>query len=67
MTLFDITITSFRQSYLALAVAGFSVAGKYLGNRDAPYSTIAVVAVSTKWSLRAVNAFTFVKVLSNVL
>lgn len=27
MTLFDIQITSFRQSYIALSVAGFSVAG----------------------------------------
>ncbi|KLO17392.1 amino acid transporter [Schizopora paradoxa] len=51
MTLFDIQITSFRQSYIALSVAGFSVA---------------VVAVSTKWSLRAVNAITLVKVLSNI-
>jgi len=52
MSLFAITITPFRQSYIALTVAGFS---------------LALVAVSTKWSLRVVNAMTLVKVLSNIL
>ncbi|THH01778.1 hypothetical protein EW145_g6853 [Phellinidium pouzarii] len=51
MTLFDITATSAKQTILALSVATFAVA---------------VVALSTKWSLRVVNAITAIKVLSQI-
>ncbi|KAI0264380.1 amino acid/polyamine transporter I [Gloeopeniophorella convolvens] len=49
LSLFNIPITEFSQTATALSVATFSVG---------------VVAVSTKWSLRAVNAFSVFKVLS---
>ncbi|KAI5122269.1 hypothetical protein M0805_002350 [Coniferiporia weirii] len=51
MTLFNITATPAKQTTLALSVATFAVA---------------VVALSTKWSLRAVNVITAVKVLSQI-
>ncbi|OCB91691.1 amino acid transporter [Sanghuangporus baumii] len=51
MSLFNIQSTAFRQTAIALAVATFAVA---------------VVAISTKWSLRAVNAMSGIKVISQV-
>ncbi|KAL5486068.1 hypothetical protein ACEPAI_7112 [Sanghuangporus weigelae] len=51
MSLFNIQPTAFRQTSIALVVATFAVA---------------VVAISTKWSLRAVNAMSGIKVLSQV-
>ncbi|KAH8118037.1 amino acid transporter [Phellopilus nigrolimitatus] len=51
MTLFDIPASPFRQTILALSVATLAVT---------------VVAISTKWSLRVVNAFTSIKVLSQI-
>ncbi|KAH8110078.1 amino acid transporter [Phellopilus nigrolimitatus] len=51
MELFNIPATPFRQTVLALSVVTLAVT---------------VVAVSTKWSLRVVNAFTSIKVLSQI-
>ncbi|KAH9987318.1 amino acid permease-domain-containing protein [Russula compacta] len=51
LSLFDLPITEFSQTTLAIGVATFSVG---------------VVATSTKWSLRAVNALSLFKVLSLV-
>ncbi|KAH9068445.1 amino acid transporter [Lactarius deliciosus] len=51
LTLFDLPVTDYNQTVVALGVATFSVG---------------VVAASTKWSLRAVNVLGFFKVLSLV-
>lgn len=70
LTIFDIPITSSRQTIIAVAVCAVGVACelpmfpalRYIVKRDP-----AVVALSTKWSLRAVNFLTGLKVLSLVL
>jgi hypothetical protein len=70
LTTFDIPITSSRQTIIAVAVCAVGVACelpmfpalRYNAERDP-----AVVALSTKWSLRAVNLLTGLKVLSLVL
>ncbi|KAI0322592.1 amino acid transporter [Amylostereum chailletii] len=49
LSIFDLEVTPYRQTVLALAVAAFG---------------IGVVGTSTKWSLRAVNILTIAKVLS---
>ena len=68
LSFFDLPITDFSQTVLAVGVATFSVAGSDSRQSPTCFShLILVVAISTKWSLRAVNALSLFKVLSLVL
>ncbi len=68
LSLFDLPITDFSQTVLAVGVATFSVGGSHSKQYSACLShLILVVTISTKWSLRAVNALSLFKILSLVL
>jgi hypothetical protein len=70
LTIFDVPITPASQTIIAVAVCAVGMAREFiifLALRYNPELDRAVVALSTKWSLRAVNFLTGLKVLSLVL
>lgn len=67
MTVFEITITPARQTLVAIGVATFTVASEFAYFAIGPSNKGTVVGISTKWSLRAVNFITAIKVFCNLL
>jgi hypothetical protein len=68
LSFFNLPITDLSQTVFAVGVTTFSVAGRSPKQTSARHAhLISVVAISTKWALRAVNALSLFKVLSLVL
>jgi len=67
LSLFNLPITGFNQSVFAIGGVTFCAAGSGSKQSSASFSHLVLaVAISTKWSLRAVNILSVFKVLSLV-